>query len=148
MKTLKLTVKNYKHINIGHEGGAMTCDLYVDGVLAAKVENGGYGGTNEYRWVGQTNQWKTPDHVQAHIEAQPEQDMCGMMLKPDLDCLVYDAIMEADIAKKCKKAVIFTLPTDEKGTIRTYKTPYTPAAAKVLRATYPTAIIYNETLAA
>lgn len=149
---MKLTVQKYKHFNVGHEGGAMKCDLYVDGVLAAHVENEGCGGSNNYRWVGYTNQWQTPANVQAFIDAQPEQDMCGMMMKPDLDCLVEDAIHDFEIAKKvaarCKKVLVFALPTDEKGVIREYKTPYTPAAAKAVRAKFPTAIIYNEALAA
>lgn len=144
---MKFTIAKYKHINIGHEGGAMTCDLYVDGNLAAHVENRGDGGPNNYRWVGQATQWKTPDHVHAFVAAQPEQDMCGMMLKPDLDVLVGDAIEEFEVAKKiaakCKKVLVFTLPTDPKNSFREMKSPYTPACAAWVMAKYPTATIMN-----
>jgi hypothetical protein len=149
---MKMTVKNYKHMNIGHEGGALKCDLFIDGVLAAKVENMGDGGPNRYQWVGYASQWMTPANVQAFVDAQPEQKMAGMMCKPDLDCLVDDAIFDFQVAKKvaarCKKVLVFTLPTDEKGTLREMKSPYTAACAAWVRSKYPNAIIYNETLAA
>lgn len=150
---MKITIAKYRHINIGHEGGAMKCDLHIDGVLAAHVENGGFGGPNDYHWVGPfAGQGFMPKAVKDFVDAQPEQDMCGMMLKPDLDCLVDDAVYAFEVAKKiatrCKKVLVFTIPTDPKGTIREMKGPYTPACAAWVRAKYPTAIIHNEAVAA
>lgn len=150
---MKLTVQKYRHFNIGHDGGAMSCDLYVDGALAAHVEHGGHGGPNNYQWVGSfAGQGFMPKSVKDFVDAQPEQDMYGMMVKPDLDCLVEDAILDFQVAKKiaakCKKVLVFALPTDPKGTIREMKSPYTASCAAWVQTKYPTAIIYNETLAA
>lgn len=147
--------KKFKTLRSGMEGPAMTFDLYLDGSLAAHVRNDGNGGDNVYHWVGKYAShggWNCPAEVQAWVDAQPEADFLGTMLKPNLDVLLEEAIFEAEIARKvatrCKKVVVFSLPTDEKGVLREYKTPYTPTAAAAVRNRYPTAIIYNETLAA
>lgn len=147
---MKLTVKKYKHLNVGHEGGVWKCELYINGVLAAHVDNDGSGGQNNYRWVGYANQWTTPDDVEAFVKAQPEQDMCGVVCQPDLDVLVGDAIrllqIDKIIAAKCKKAVVWSLPTDPEGTIREYRVPYSLQSAEAVRAQFPGAFIYNEAM--
>lgn len=148
---MKLTVKKYKHFNVGREGGAMKCELYVDGTLAALVENQGNGGPNNYRWVGRYrdhHDYAHPPDIAAHVAAAPAVEFCGQPLKPSLDMLVEDAIEDAlfaaSMARKCKKSTVFRLPTDGQGVYREYKTPFTPASAAMVRAKHPDAVIFNE----
>lgn len=153
---MKLTIKKFKHFNIGHEGGAMTCELYADGGLVAYVENGGHGGPNNYVWVNGKGmkfpaQWGPNADLSGFVATQPERDCCGTMLKPDLDMLVEDAINEWDINRKilakCKKLLTYALSEDPKDSYRQLNAPYSKELADRLRTKYPTVTIFNETLA-
>jgi len=152
---IKLTAKKYRHFNIGHEGGAMSCELYVDGVLAAHVENDGTGSSNKYTWVGpyeKCHSINVPADIAAHVEAQPEVDYHGYKMKPNLDMLVddacYDFQMNRKLTIRCKKVTVFRFPTDPKDHYREYAKPFTPAIAAAIRAKHPNVIIINETLGA
>jgi hypothetical protein len=153
---MKITVQKYRHINVGHEGGAMTCDLYTDGVLRAHVENQGTGGNNIYAWVYDKKDNPTPPSyrlmpadIAAHVAAQPPIDFYGTPMAPNLDILVEDACAEFDFAKKVaaagKKAMVYSLPGDPPRSFRKMTMPYSVGLARNLRSAQPNAVIYNET---
>lgn len=157
---MKLTVKKYKFFNIGHEGGCFKCDLYIDGVLRAHVESDSWGGPTTYHWVKEGKVPKgecptsqlMPADVKAFVDAQPEVDHHGYMLKQDMDCLIEDAIAtcenEQKIRTACKKYMCVSLEGDAVHTYRKYKVPYSAALAASFRKTNPKGVIFNETLAA
>lgn len=150
---LKLSIAKFKHFNVGHEGGAMSCDLLVDGKLAAHVENGGNGGPDEFRWVGAFADYKgydRPDEVKAFVDAQPEYEFMGVMHKHSLETLLGVLVDEyqekKDLTRWCKTLIVIHEKGAAKGKFLTYKCAYTAANVKYVLDKHPGAKVMNETI--
>ena len=157
---MKFTIKKYKFFNIGPEGGCFKCDLYIDGVLRAHVESSSTGGPTDYHWVkgGKVPKGECPTtmimpaDVKAFVDAQPEENHHGYMLKMDMDCLIEPAIQqfefEQKIRKVCAKVMCVSCEGDAPDTYRKYKVPYSADLAADFKRRNPKGVIFNETLAA
>jgi len=155
-KTPKLTVTKYKSCR-GDEGDCFSCDLLVDGKTVAHVEYDGRGGNFRYDWRPDGSEYfREPGPVGtallAWVATLPEEDCCGMMLKPDLDLKVSEVIdnmlEEKRLRKLCKTKTVVRKPD---GKIVTWAVPFSPAfKAKILAGNIIPAgsVFLNESLAA
>lgn len=154
---MKITIKNLKTIR-GEEGYAFNCTLYVDGVKAALVTNGGYGGCSEYNWsVGPDKSFYGGDFskkVYAYVASLPpvETTMGGepFSYKRELDGLIEDAINEQEVIKQykrwCKKdqQTVWRTPDMKEGDWKVVSRAFTAEYAAEIRAKHPGAVFANE----
>jgi hypothetical protein len=58
----RFDLKKY-HKNRGHEGEGFDCELWMDGVLVARVTDEGGGGPPLYRWASREMMLKLDEHI-------------------------------------------------------------------------------------
>lgn len=150
---MNLTVKSYKSLRT-RDGESFTCKLLVDGVHRANVENGGYGGPNNYIWVdGKTTKftsYETPADVKAWMDTLPQEEFNGKMFKVSLDVLVENTINdmreEAQLKRWCKTSIVCLMPNAKPGQYSRWMRPYDKSFADRIRKTHPGVTVLNETL--
>jgi hypothetical protein len=138
---VKIEIRNYRSCKGLGESDPFSCTLYLDGKRAAHVQNDGNGGCYRFDWMpadGRVHDGPTAKQFYAYVDALPEEDCYGTMLKPSADMVVGRAI-DAMLADKqvrgwCRTAIVFRLRGDEPGAWRTIRAPYRPAIAAALRA--------------
>lgn len=92
---MKLSVLNIERA----VAGAFTCDLYVDGVLAAHVRHTGLLGQALYTWVGTyagLGDIDIPDDIQRHLNTLPLV-YPSYRYPPDLDYCIEELVDEQDV---------------------------------------------------
>ena len=138
-------VKIYQ--GMSRETTAFNAELWLDGKLAAHVENDGHGGNNFLRYVDQMH-GKSPfrEAFDAWVEAMPpvpvdewakERDFGPMKMDAELwvGLEVERHLEEQQYKRKCARNTLFRLASDGPDQFRSYKPAlkFTPTIAVKLR---------------
>lgn len=99
---IKLSVKNSKSMN-GRDGIAWSCDLYIDGVKAAYVYDGGFGGMVDFDWYNRDLEKKFNAYVDALPLDMSDPDIFPEGMKTDGGTLVAGLCDELEMEKKLKR---------------------------------------------
>jgi len=125
------------------DGLCWSCDLYIDGVKAAYVMDGGYGGDVEFDWYRKDLEQPFIDYV----KTLPTYTAYGMTLKPNGGTVVSELCDKADAEKQVKKwcktktVVKFKKDQNNPDAFTTFKSPFTPMFKAALIKKYGSDIV-------
>ena len=133
---MKVELKKIKELNTG----AFTAELWIDGNLAAGVDDDGRGGAYRYRWADRMHgKSDLESGFKAWIEAQP----MIAKIRPTPDIWVAAEIDRMELKRKCARNTLIRLVGDGPEQYRSF-TPawkFTPTVAEQIRKDYGTDLL-------
>ena len=137
---MKVQLKKIKELNTG----AFTAELWIDGNLAAGVDDDGRGGAYRYRWADRMHgKSDLESRFKAWIEAQPSVGYPFTFQRATPDIWVAAEIDRMELKRKCARNTLIRLVGDGPEQYRSF-TPawkFTPTVAEQIRKDYGTDLL-------
>ena len=149
----------------GREGYGFNANLYHNGKKVCFVMDSGNGGCYRYEWTNRDVERvsiKHPDSgydykvtpeekiLKDHVEALPEFECYGGMMKHDSDTFISNLIDSYEYKKKlksrCRTKTLFTLPDCGENECYTIKAKFCEKIKTFIMSKHPEAVILNETI--
>lgn len=135
---MNIQLKNISHNSrLSEETEAFTATMFIDGKKAAEVSNHGTGGSNNFHWYDHDARKQFDAFIAAQPPIPPDETY-DQPLPMDGDIFVAELLAKYLELKTYKRWVkkhtqtAYRLKTDELGSFRILKEPYTPGVKAAL----------------
>jgi hypothetical protein len=142
---MKIELKKVK-THAGNETLWINAEVWLDGNYAATVSDNGNGGMHMWHWANTVIR----DGFEAYVKTLPKHKVVGSayVITPDEDSVFDSCLAMHELAKKCKKNVLYRKAQHETTVWQVGFAPHScDTIVAYVRAKHPNAVIYNELLA-